>query len=290
MRQDDLMFCQEVAKRSNSNFLLTFNLLHGKRQSAMYAFYTYCRQIDDVADATELSVDEKRHRLNEWEAEIERWYEGQATHPAGRILQEIIPPFDIQFDHLKAILDGVRMDLTTNRYDSFDQLYTYCFGVASAVGMVCTRIFGCQSDAAYTYAESLGLALQLTNITRDVATDIEIDRIYIPQDELNRYGVTEMQLKNGEYNDAFVALMRFQHDRAADYYVKATASIPPAEKQLLLPARLMAQYYRSILRRIEKKNFDVFRQRVNLPKSYKVAMLLRYWPQLWAAKWQKVPS
>ncbi len=290
IKQQPIELCVESSKKSRSNFLFAFRLLPKPRREALYAFYTFCREIDDTVDSQKLSTPEKLVALKRWRQEIDACYHGKPFRAATKVLAKYLQPFSISKEYLLEIINGVEMDVNKQRYESFSELYPYCYGVASAVGMVCTQIFGCRDPQSLKYAELLGVAFQLTNILRDIPADLSLNRIYIPGKEMQQCNYSEAELKKHTYNDAFVTLMQQQYERALAYYDRATDALPAADLQALLPARLMTRYYRSILNRIQRQRFQVFRRRITLPRSYKLFMLALYFPPALIAKWQKSRS
>lgn len=275
------IYCKKRALKSNSNFLLSFRLLQPQRRKALYAFYAFCREVDDLVDSDSIEIGQRTKGLMGWRNEIELTYRDTPTHPVMLALQAHIKKFQIPKIHFHEIVDGMEMDLTIRRYNNFQELYPYCYRVASAVGIVCSYIFGCRSAQAMEYAESLGVAFQLTNILRDVKSDLERDRIYIPADEIIQCGYSETELRQQQFNAAFRKLARIQYNRAVDYYSKAEKLLPtdPKERRAMLPSQLMANYYRSILEKIALTDFQLFGPRVRLSKSYKLLMLAKHWPQ-----------
>lgn len=282
-------YCIERSEESRSNFLLAFRLLKPARQRALYAFYTMCRELDDIADGN-LPSAEKQKRLDQWREELKACYAGKPTHPATIELVDAVHQYAIPADVMTDIVDGVEMDLTINRYQTFDELYRYLYGVAGAVGIICTRIFGCTSFDSLEYAETLGAAFQLTNIMRDVGRDFQDGRIYLPLEDFERARYSEEHLTRGTYNQAFINLMTFNYDRAQKYYTRAERILPPEDYGRLLPARLMTTYYSAILRRLKHHDFAIFEQRISLPRGYKLFMLGLYWPQFLWQKWVNARS
>ena len=281
--QASQLYCERVSKQSRSNFLLAFKFLPKQRRQALYAFYTICRELDDLVDSGEPSTNVQA-QLDDWRAEIEKMYVGTATHHATFILQPLVTDYGIEKQHFLELIAGMEMDLKQNRYEHFEDLYTYCYRVASVVGMVCSRVFGCRSQQAYKFAENLGVAFQLTNIARDIDSDLERDRIYIPLADMTAAGYSIEKLKARTYDQTFVALMQEQYNRAKEFYQKAQTSLPQQEKHQLLPAMLMASYYEAILERLQKQQFRVFDKKIGLPLTYKIMMFVCYWPRVMARR------
>ncbi len=263
-----------LTRRSGSNFYYSFLFLPRRKREAVYALYAFCRTVDDAVDQGAASPGEQRRVLAEWRAEVRRAYAGRPTHPIAVRLAEVVRAFPIPQAHLEAILDGVEMDIDKRRYASFDELLEYCYRVASAVGLACIEIFGYTDPRAREYAVHLGVALQLTNILRDLRPDAERGRIYLPLDELRRFGYSEEDLARGRYTQAFFELMRFQADRAHAYYRAARAALPRADRRRLVAAEIMGVIYHALLRAIEARGFRVFETRIRLPTWRKLALAL----------------
>jgi phytoene synthase len=253
-----------LTRRSGSNFYYAFLFLPRRKREAMYALYAFCRTVDDAVDQGGGSPGDQRRVLAEWRAELRRAYQGRPTQPIAVRLAEVIRDFPIPREHLEAILDGVEMDIDKRRYASFEELHEYCYRVAAAVGLASIEIFGYSDLRARDYAVNLGIALQLTNIMRDLKTDAERGRIYLPLDELRRFGYAEDDLLRGRYTQAFFELMRFQADRTHAYYRAARAALPRVDRRRLAAAEIMGVIYRALLRAIEARRFRVFDRRIRL--------------------------
>jgi 15-cis-phytoene synthase len=269
-------FVSRLTRKSRSNFFYAFLVLPRAQREAIYACYAFCRIVDDAVD---LGQDRaaQRAELARWREEIARVYEGRAQHPAGQRLQVALRQFAIPRAALEEIIAGVEMDLDHPTYETWDALYPYCYRVASAVGLCCIEIFGYSDARAREYAVNLGVALQLTNILRDVQVDARNGRTYLPQAELRRFGVTTEDLAEGRYTPQFVQLMTFEAARARDYYQRAWAALPAADRRRLYAAEIMGRTYFALLRAIEARRFDVFGRRVTLPTARRVAIALRAW-------------
>jgi phytoene synthase len=269
-------FVSRLTRKSRSNFFYAFLCLPRAQREAIYACYAFCRIVDDAVD---LGQDRaaQRAELRRWRDEIARVYEGQPEHPAGQRLQVAIRRFPIPRVALEEIIAGVEMDMDHPTYETFETLYPYCYRVASAVGLCCIEIFGYTDPRAREYAVNLGIALQLTNILRDVHADARVGRVYLPQADLRRFGVTAEDLAQGRYTPQFVQLMTFQAGRARDYYQRAWAALPHADARRLFAAEIMGRTYFALLRAIEGRRFDVFGGRVSLPTYRRVAIALRCW-------------
>jgi phytoene synthase len=261
-----------LTRRSGSNFYYAFLFLPRRKREAMYALYAFCRTVDDAVDQGGGSPGDQRRVLAEWRAELRRVYAGRPTQPIAVRLAEVIRDFPIPREHLEAILDGVEMDIDKRRYANFEELYEYCYRVAAAVGLASIEIFGYSDLRARDYAVNLGIALQLTNIMRDLKTDAERGRIYLPLDELRRFGYAEDDLLRGRYTQAYFELMRFQADRTHAYYRAARAALPRADRRRLAAAEIMGIIYRALLRAIEARRFRVFDRRIRLSTPRRLAI------------------
>ena len=269
-------FVSRLTRKSRSNFFYAFLCLPRAQREAIYACYAFCRIVDDAVD---LGQDRaaQRAELQRWRDEIARVYEGRPEHPAGQRLQVAIRKFPIPRVALEEIITGVEMDMSHPTYETFEALYPYCYRVASAVGLCCIEIFGYTDARAREYAVNLGVALQLTNIMRDVHADARVGRVYLPQADLRRFGVTADDLSQGRYTPQFVELMTFQATRARDYYQRAWAALPAGDARRLFAAEIMGHTYFALLRAIEARRFDVFNGRVTLPAHRRVGIALRCW-------------
>jgi phytoene synthase len=267
-----------VTRKSRSNFYYAFLALPRARREALYAVYAFCRTVDDIAD---LGIDAVAQRagLAAWRLDIARCYERgpEPEHPIARQLAGAVRAFGLPRAALEAIVEGCEMDLARSTYETADDLYPYCYRVASAVGLCCIEIFGYTDPRARDYAVNLGMALQLTNIIRDVGADAQAGRVYVPQQDLRAHGVTADDLKAGRYGEAFVRLMRQQAARARHFYDAARAAFPAADARSLVPAEIMGRIYFALLEEIEAREFRVFGERVTLPARRKAAIALKCW-------------
>jgi phytoene synthase len=265
-------YCQEVSKREARNFYYGFILLPPCKRRAIYASYALARGCDDIADDN-LEPEEKVRRLQDYRNRLEQCLDGRADGPVFLALADTISRFRIPPQYFRQLIDGVEMDLTVRRYPSFAELRRYCYGVASTVGLICIEVFGYRDgQRARQHAEDLGIALQLTNILRDIREDAQRDRIYIPQSELNRFGYSEADIFDSVPSEAFLHLMRFQVERAREYFARGRELLP------LLPYRSRActaalqAINRRILERIAGDPARVLRERVSLGSSEKLAL------------------
>jgi phytoene synthase len=259
-------------KHRESNFAPSFFFLPGPQREAIERVYAFCRALDDVSDSA-LSPEEKKRRLEFWREELSRCYDGRGTHPIILPLQKTVKEFRLTRTHFEELLQGVEMDLTTSRYANFVHLSQYCYRVAGTVGLICIEIFGCRDER--DYAVSLGIAFQITNILRDIRDDAQRGRIYLPQDDLRRFGYTEAELMNSTYNEPFVELMRFEAERAGDYFRRAADLLKPEHRRQLIASEIMAAIYSALLRKIKTVRYNVFEQRVHLSKPRKLALAVK---------------
>ena len=256
-------YVQQKAAASGSSFYYAFLFLPKPRRAAITAFYAFCREVDDVVDeVSDPAV--ARTKLAWWQAEVAKAYAGQPSHPVMQALMPLAPQFGIEARQLQAVVEGCQMDLEQTRYLDFAGLKRYCHLVAGVVGEVSARIFGQSQEATTQYAHTLGLAFQLTNIIRDVGEDAMRGRIYLPIDELQRFDVKAHELLKRQHSERFVALMRFQAERAHALYDQALALLPAADWRAQKPGLMMASIYRTLLREIERDNFAVLHQRIAL--------------------------
>jgi phytoene synthase len=273
-------YCQDRAAASGSSFYYSFVFLPPDARRAITAFYALCRELDDVVDEChERQVAEAK--LDWWRAEIARFAGGNAEHPATRALFDTPQGRAVQPALLLEIVDGMAMDLDYSRYPDFKSLHLYCHRVAGVVGEVAAAIFSGQRSEhdrdIRRYAHELGLAFQLTNIIRDVGEDARRGRIYLPQDELGRFGVAEADVLDGRDTPAFQALMQFQYERAVASYTRALSALPAPARRAQRPGLVMAAIYRTLLEEIRRDAFPVLRARVSLTPLRKLWLATRTW-------------
>jgi 15-cis-phytoene synthase len=257
----------KITRDSKSNLALAFVALGRERRNDITIFYAFCRVIDDIADSTETTVEQKANELRAWRKWIR---ESTPDEPilAGDV-RGLYRKYAITPPMLAEIIDGVEMDLGNVRYQTFEDLRLYCYRVASAVGLVSIEIFGYRNPACRDYAIHLGLALQVTNIIRDVGKDLKNGRIYLPQDDLARFGYSDAELATGKHNDAFVTLMEFESRRAEDFFARAAALLPREDRRSMVAAEIMASVYHALLRRMKADRFRVFDKEYRLSKIEK---------------------
>jgi len=243
-------YCQQKAAASGSSFYYSFMFLPKARREAITALYAFCREVDDIADECQ-DMDIARTKLAWWRAEISNLYANKPQHPVTKALVAPIKNYALQEQHFQEIIDGMEMDLNQSRYVDFDELQVYCYRVASVVGILAASIFGYTNSATLLYAHDLGLAFQLTNITRDVGEDARRDRIYLPLEELEKFGVSEHDILHGHESDSVKQLLDFQIARAESYYEKAFGQLPAEDRKAQRTGLIMAAIYRAVLDEIK---------------------------------------
>ncbi|HRI48520.1 MAG TPA: presqualene diphosphate synthase HpnD [Ignavibacteriaceae bacterium] len=268
---------KEISKKSKSSFYYAFSLLPSHKRDAMNTVYAFCRKTDDIVDEGVDSPDQKYLHLLKWRRELEKAFNNESEFSLLNKTASTISQFKIPIEHFFDLIKGMEMDLSKNRYQNFEELRTYCYRVASTVGLMCIEIFGYKHSSAKVFAENLGIALQLTNIIRDVAKDAKNNRIYIPQDEMNQFHYSEEDLLNSKYNLHFINLMEFQAERAKSYFDKATAMLNLDDKASMFAARAMQHIYYRILERIIQEKYDVFNKDISISKFEKVGISLGVW-------------
>jgi 15-cis-phytoene synthase len=256
-------YVQQKAAASGSSFYYAFLFLPPARRAAITAFYAFCREVDDVVDeVSDPSI--ARTKLAWWQSEVAQSFAGQPSHPVMQALMPSVPAYGITQEQLQDVIRGCQMDLEQTRYLDFAGLQRYCHLVAGVVGEVSARIFGQTQPGTTAYANQLGLAFQLTNIIRDVGEDAMRGRIYLPVNELQQFDVKAHEILQRKHSDRFVALMRFQAQRAQALYDEALALLPDADRRAQKPGLMMASIYRTLLREIEAEDFQVLHQRISL--------------------------
>ena len=272
----------------DTSFYYSFLVLPPQKRRAILAVWDFCRAVDDAVDevvpehewAGGLTNDARARatvQLASWRSELDAAYRGTPHTSQGSALQPSIREFNLPRARFEALIDGVEMDLSHARYETFDALLEYCRRVASAVGLICIEIFGYRDVGSLAYAESLGIALQLTNIIRDVAVDLRRGRIYLPSEDLVRFGVSEEDLRRGKVTPQVAALLKFECDRAHDYYRRAASQLPSSDAGTLVAAEIMGGIYYAILTRIEAARYDVFTARIRVPRPQRALIALRIW-------------
>jgi phytoene synthase len=273
-------YCQEKAIQSGSSFYYSFLYLPSEKRRAITALYAFCREVDDVVDeCADVSV--ARAKLAWWRQETTAIFDAtgknKPSHPVAKALAEVAVSFNLTAERLNQIIDGMEMDLDYNRYADFETLRLYCYHVASVVGLCSAEIFGYRNPETLKYAQDLGLAFQLTNIIRDVGEDARRDRIYLPQDELARFGVTDEDILHSRETDNFRRMMEFQIDRAESYYANAFNALPAEDRKNQRAGIIMAAIYRTLLKEIQEDGYHVMRQRISLTPMRKLWIAWKTW-------------
>ncbi len=270
--EQSYQYCRRVARRRAKNFYYSFLLLTAQQRKAMCAIYAFMRHCDDLSDepgATGAALDG-------WRAEMEEALEGRFSgHPVWPAFHHTVRRFGIPHEYFRAMIDGVVSDLEPRRFETFDELYRYCYQVASVVGLTIIHIFGFDTRTALPLAEKCGVAFQLTNILRDIREDAARDRIYLPTEDLRRFGVTEDELRAGQRNEAFLRLMRFEAARARAHYDEAQPLLELIHPRSRPSLWALITIYSRLLERIERSNYDVFRRRVRLSLLEKSWIVVR---------------
>ncbi len=269
-------YCQDKAAKSGSSFYYSFLFLPPEQRRAITALYAFCREVDDVVDES-TNPDLARTRLAWWRTEVGELFHGTAQHPVTRALVPAVKTFDLPESRFHEIIDGMEMDLDQNRYASFEELRIYCHRVAGVVGLMAADIFGHTRETTLDYAENLGTAFQLTNIIRDVGEDARRNRIYVPLDDLRRFRVEADEILHGRTSDRFMALIRFEIDRARDFYARAFAALPDEDRRSQRPGLVMAGIYQALLNDIETEPVDVLTKRASMTPIRKLWIAWRTW-------------
>jgi phytoene synthase len=269
-------YCQDKAASSGSSFYYSFMFLPKDKRRAITALYAFCREVDDVVDeCTDEHV--ARTTLNWWRGQVAEIYRGKPQHPVAQALVPIVEQFNFAQEHLLEIIDGMEMDLDYPRYPDFKSLQLYCYRVASVVGLLAAQIFGYTHRQTLKYAHDLGIAFQLTNIIRDVGEDARRNRIYLPKEELEQFGVTAAEILNARETENFQKLMAFQIERAQRYYDQALAQLPPEDRKAQRVGLIMAAIYRATLNEVADSGCHVLKERVSLTPTYKLWLAIKAW-------------
>jgi len=268
-------YCAARVNQSRSSFRLGFLLLNKERRQAINALYAFCREVDDIVDEVNDPA-EAMQQLDDWRSEINLLYEGTPTHPISHALLPAISAYNLSQNHFMAIIDGMAMDLEKSRYANFDELYLYCYRAAGVVGLLAAGIFGFRDPHTEEYAEALGIALQLTNILRDVGEDLQRDRIYLPQDELAQFGLSEAALRYPENIGRLIPLFESIKMRAESYYQKALNALPAEDRSAQLSGLVMGVIYYALLEQIAREHYPVLSRRVHLSALKKVWITIKY--------------
>jgi phytoene synthase len=269
-------YCAERAASSGSSFYYSFMFLPERRRRAITALYAFCREVDDVVDETS-DAGVARTKLDWWRSELAAVYGGRPQHPVALALADVAGEFDLRHELLAEIIDGMQMDLECNRYPDFAALAQYCHRVAGVVGLLSARVFGYTQPRTLDYAHDLGVAFQLTNIVRDIGEDARRDRIYLPQDDMTRYGVSAADIVAARDSEGMRNLIRFQIARARSFYSQALAKLPAEDRRAQRAGLIMASIYRRLLDEVESEGARVLTARVSLTPLTKFWLAFRTW-------------
>lgn len=268
---------KQIAKESKSSFYYAFSLLSAPKRDAMNAVYAFCRKTDDIVDEGIEPDDVKYEKLKKWRIEFEKSLHGNSSYPLLNKVASIISQFNIPLEPFFELILGMEMDLKQKRYLTIEDLIQYCYRVASTVGLMCIEIFGYKNRSTKDYAVNLGLAMQMTNILRDVGKDADKGRIYLPLKDLAYFNYSENELLNKKYNQNFISLMNFETERAKHYFERANNNLDFDDKPSLFPARAMQHIYYRLLNKIEQENYDVLNKRIKVSKFEKASISLGVW-------------
>ena len=278
MRELELAYaeCRLITKREAKNFYYAFITLPTKKRRAIYATYAFCRLCDDAVDE-DMPMYEKLHLLQDLRRKLSDAYSGRRNGLVFTALAHAAASFDIPEEYYQEVISGVETDLTKTRYENFGELRSYCYEVASVVGLICIQVFGYSHARAKEYAIDLGLAMQLTNILRDIKEDLDRDRVYLPMDEMSKFDYSLEELKAGVVNQAFRRLMEFQAQRARRYFDNGFKLLPLLSSSSRACPAVLGQIYSHILERIEDQGFNVFDGRVSLSRREKYLVTAQTW-------------
>ncbi len=277
----------------DTSFSYAFLMLPPAKRNAIVAVWDFCRAVDDAVDEavplgewplSPAARDEAERELAGWRTEVDACFGPAAPATTqGRSLKPVVRAFQLPRQPFDDLIDGVRMDLSHDRYNTFDELADYCRRVASAVGLICIQIFGCRDEAARNYAIDLGLALQLTNILRDVGVDLARGRVYLPQEDMSRFGCSDEDLRRGVVTEPVRALLAFEAARARQYFARAAEALRRTNARRLVAAEIMGAVYLELLRRIERSNYDVFSRVIRVPRPARAVIAVVTWMKTIAA-------
>ncbi|HKC50667.1 MAG TPA: presqualene diphosphate synthase HpnD [Myxococcota bacterium] len=269
-------YCQQRAAASGSSFYYSFLFLPAERRRAITALYAFCREVDDIADEVK-DVEVARTKLAWWRTEVANLFSGHPRHPVTRALEPFVERFGLDSARMNEIIDGMEMDLVHHRYADFDSLKRYCHRVAGVVGQLSASVFGFRNASTLEYAEAMGIAFQLTNIIRDVGEDARRDRVYLPADELARFGLAAEDIFAGRDGPAFRSVMALQAERALAYYDLAFSKLAPEDRASQRAGLIMAAIYRALLDEIRRDGFAVLDKRISLTPLRKLWIAWKTW-------------
>lgn len=273
--QDELT--KIISQRAQSNFLPSFFFLNEEKKNAMHTVYNFCRYTDDIADSKEIDIDKKTLLLKKWRYELEKSLKNNSDYMVLNKLGKVIEKFNIPLDPFFDLIKGMEMDLQKKEFVTFADLLEYCYNVASTVGLMTIEIFGYRHQNTKQYAVNLGIALQLTNILRDLKEDAKEGRIYLPGEDLLKFNYPARDLFENKLNNNFTELMKFQYNRAESYFQKADSLFEECDKRNLLVARIMEHFYHRILQKIHKKKYDVYNNKIRISGFRKACIGTGVW-------------
>ncbi len=268
---------KEISKKSKSSFYYAFNLLPNEKRDAMNTVYAFCRQTDDIIDEGNEPDELKYEKLHKWRVEFEKAFSGHSEYLLLNKLANTISKFNIPLDPFFDLLKGMEMDLQRKTYLTFDDLVLYCYRVASTVGLMCIEIFGYKNKSAKDFAVDLGIALQLTNILRDIKKDAKNGRVYLPQEDLKKFYYPESSIYSNSYNPDFVNLMQYEVERARSYFERATAELDLDDKPAMFAARAMQHIYYKLLKKITDADYDVYHNNIRVSNFEKIGISIGVW-------------
>lgn len=272
------MDAETLTAASKSNFALSFLFLPRAKRKAITNFYAFSRVLDDAVD--DYPAEQARELLKFWRKELAQCYEGHPTHPITKALQESIREFQLSREYFELLLEGCEWDLNKHRYATYQELYQYCYRVAGCIGLVCMEIFGLRQEKAKLAGEYLGLALQLTNILRDVAEDASRGRLYLPQEDIKRYGLNDLQVMGGaeeSLNSKQRILLKLISERAEVLYNRAFTEMKALPRRPLVAAWIMGKVYYALLKKIRRRHYQVYGKKIKVSKFTKIVIALKYW-------------
>ena len=268
---------KDIAKTSKSSFYYAFNLLPEEKRDAMNTVYAFCRKTDDIVDEGGDTDEVKYEKLRKWRIELERAFSGQSDYSLLNKLGKTIHNFNIPYEPFFELLKGMEMDLQNQRYLTFDDLRLYCYRVASTVGLMCIEIFGYKHKSAKEFAVNLGIALQLTNILRDIKKDSLKGRIYLPQEDLKRFSYSEDDIFKQKYDQRFINLMKYEVERAEKFFEVATVNLDLDDKKAMFAARAMQHIYKRLLEKIIDAEYNIYQKNIRVSSFEKVGISLGVW-------------
>jgi phytoene synthase len=268
---------KEISRKSKSSFYYAFNLLPEDKRDAMNTVYAFCRKTDDIVDENSDSTDLKYEKLRKWRIEFEKSFSGHSEYALLNKLGTTISKFDIPLEPFFELIKGMEMDLQKDRYKSFEDLQVYCYRVASTVGLMCIEIFGYKHQSTKQFAVDLGIALQMTNILRDIGKDAKNGRIYLPQEDLKRFSYSETEIMSLVYNNNFRDLMVYESARAKQYFNSATSHLDLDDKKTMFAARAMQHIYYKMLEKIIEVDYDVYNNDIKVSNIKKFGIALGVW-------------